>query len=159
MKWLSKVKINYFLDRLIDVLSSVIHVLFLQFLYYAFHRLYGYKTELCFLIFFAQVPFTLNTLWNKVYITDDGYVYSSKAGRIIKRACVYCCLLALGVNSVLILNSFNCWFKGKYSWLLLFWSCYDEYTKKRKDKKQSDVFDVFNNNILFFCWQWIIIMI
>lgn len=107
MRNIKQVKIDYFTDRLINVLSSFVQILCLQFLYYAFHRLSGYKTELCFLIFFAQIPLTLNTLWNKVYITDDGYVYSSKAGKIIKRVCIYCCLLAQEVNAVLSLISLN----------------------------------------------------
>ena len=85
MNSIKRVKINYFADRLINVLSSSAQILCLQFLYYAFHRLSGYKVELCFLIFFSQIPLTLNTLWNKVYITNEGYVYSSKAGRIVFR--------------------------------------------------------------------------
>ncbi len=70
---LTKIKIDYYTDRLINVLSSFAQIMCLQFLYYAFNRLSGYKTELCFLIFFAQVPLALNALWNKDYITDDGF--------------------------------------------------------------------------------------
>lgn len=104
MNSIKRVKINYFADRLINVLSSSAQILCLQFLYYAFHRLSEYKAELCFLIFFAQIPLTLNTLCNKMYITDDGYIYSSKAGRIIRMICAYCCLCVLSVNTILILS-------------------------------------------------------
>ena len=107
MNSIKRVKINYFADRLIKVLSSSAQILCLQFLYYAFHRLSGYKVELCFLIFFAQIPLTLNTLCNKMYITDDGYIYSSKGGKTITKGCAYCSLSVLTVNIILILSLYT----------------------------------------------------
>lgn len=107
MNSVTKVKTNYFTDRLINVLSSLAQILCLQFLYYAFHRLSGYKAELCFLIFFAQIPLTLNTLLNKVYITGDGYVYSNKVGEIIIRGCAYCSFCVLTIIIILILSLYT----------------------------------------------------
>jgi len=107
MNSVTKVKTDYFTNRLINVLSSLAQILCLQFLYYAFHRLSGYKVELCFLIFFAQIPLTLNTLCNKMYITDDGYIYSSKGRKTITKGCAYCSLSVLTVNIILILSLYT----------------------------------------------------
>ena len=49
MSSITKIKIGYFTDRFIEILSAAVQILLLQFLYYAFHRLSGYKTEWCFL--------------------------------------------------------------------------------------------------------------